>query len=216
MMRQGGKQVVYNSYPFDELLLEEAGAPLSAIAVRIKNVNNGVYLRLIKFPPNSEENIDRLPLSFYCCGRTALQIDGNFGFNSGVAEMLAQSHDGAIHLLPVLPQAWPKGEVTGLVMRGGFVVDMKWDKSELTYLKVVSRLGGNFRLRSYFPLPKPVNFQVKKASGDNSNPFYSVSKIKTPLKHTEKKLPRISLESVYLLDVTTEQSGEYVWRREGV
>ncbi|WP_308365681.1 MULTISPECIES: glycoside hydrolase family 95 protein [unclassified Microbulbifer] len=139
------------------------------------------------------------------------QIDGNFGFTAGIAEMLAQSHDGAVHLLPALPQAWPEGEVRGLVMRGGFVLDMRWDKGQVSYLKVLSRLGGNLRLRSHAPLPQAGDFAVKSARGSNPNPFYATPQVKAPLVHTQKRLPEISLDNSRLVDVATEAGREYVW-----
>jgi len=141
------------------------------------------------------------------------QIDGNFGFTSGLAEMLAQSHDGAVHLLPALPQEWPSGAVTGLMMRGGFVLDMSWQNGQVCKLKIHSRLGGNLRLRSHSPLPQVTTFTVHKATDatENPNPFYQQAQIKTPLKHTNKTLPQLSLNNSYLVDVSTEAGRDYMW-----
>ena len=142
------------------------------------------------------------------------QIDGNFGFTSGIAEMLAQSHDGSVFLLPALPQAWPEGEVTGLVMRGGFIIDMHWQRGKVTYLKVRSRLGGNLRLRTFAPLPAAQGFKVKKARNSNANPFYKTPGIKKVVKHTDLTLPTMSLEKTALIDVDTQAGGVYIWSDE--
>lgn len=74
------------------------------------------------------------------------QIDGNFGGTSGIAEMLLQSHNGVIRLLPALPEEWSNGEVKGLCARGGFVIDMKWNSGELKTAKVYSAKGGEARI----------------------------------------------------------------------
>lgn len=140
------------------------------------------------------------------------QIDGNFGFTSGIAEMLMQSHDGSVFVLPALPNAWPQGEVTGLVARGGFIVDMKWQKGQISYLKIHSRLGGNLRIRSYAPLPPAQGFNQTAAIAANPNPFYQLPAIKPALKHTALNLPQLSLADSYLTDVATQAGQSYVWR----
>ena len=74
------------------------------------------------------------------------QIDGNFGGTAGIAEMLMQSHEGYIHLLPALPEQWKNGKFEGLTARGGFTVSAEWQNGEVTKIRVVASVGGLLKI----------------------------------------------------------------------
>ena len=74
------------------------------------------------------------------------QIDGNFGGTAGMAEMLLQSHEGYLHLLPALPEEWKTGSFDGLTARGGFTVSAAWESGELNKIQVVSSVGGKLKI----------------------------------------------------------------------
>ena len=80
------------------------------------------------------------------------QIDGNFGCAAGIAEMLLQSHDGYVHLLPALPDAWREGRASGLKARGGYEVEVEWSGGQLRRATILPANNGTLRLRTTTPL----------------------------------------------------------------
>lgn len=133
------------------------------------------------------------------------QIDGNFGYTAGVAEMLVQSHDGAVHLLPALPSAWQAGEVKGLRTRGGGIIGMKWANGRLVKARLQATLDGVIRLRSYVPLKG-----LKPAQGDCPNPLLEPAMVKQPeLSRELKELPKPNIKKVYEYDLKVKAGKTY-------
>ena len=141
------------------------------------------------------------------------QIDGNFGCAAGIAEMMLQSHDGAVHILPSVPERWTDGKVTGLVARGGFVVDIQWKDGKVAEVKVKSQLGGNLRLRSADALVMKGG-SIAAADGMNPNPYFAVPEVAQPLVSPEAKLEIVPVADTYLYDVPTVAGKTYIFTAE--
>lgn len=138
------------------------------------------------------------------------QIDGNFGCTSGITEMLVQSANGEIHLLPALPDVWQDGSITGIRAKGGFeVVELKWKDGQIAKVIIKSTIGGNLRLR----VPNSLTLENAKglvnASGENTNPFYQVPVTADPIVSPAAKIDLPDLGETSVFDLKTEAGETY-------
>lgn len=133
------------------------------------------------------------------------QIDGNFGVTSGITEMLLQSQDGAVSLLPALPDAWPRGSVSGLDARGGFLIKvLSWEEGKLQTAELVSTLGGVLRIRTQTPVRiTGAAFVAVKEGSPNPNPFFCTPPAVRPVTSYPGALEHIELPRTFLYEVKT-------------
>jgi alpha-L-fucosidase 2 len=142
------------------------------------------------------------------------QIDGNFGFTAGITEMLVQSHDGSIFVLPALPDTWKNGSIKGIRVRGGFEIEsMEWKDGVISELVIKSNLGGNCRIRSHTELRTEDGTTLKPVKGENQNPFYQTPAIEKPLISNKAALKNLNLKNTFLYDIETKQGEKYIFLR---
>lgn len=137
------------------------------------------------------------------------QIDGNFGCTAGIAEMLMQAHDGAIHFLPALPDEWGDGKITGLRTPGGFEVSFEWKNHKVSTVEIKSNLGGNCRIRVPNELKLKDGKSMAAASGKNPNPFFDTPDIKKPIISESATLNPVVLKPSVMFDFPTEAGKTY-------
>lgn len=136
------------------------------------------------------------------------QIDGNFGATAGITEMLLQSHDGKISLLPALPAAWKDGSIKGIKARGNFTITINWKNGKLSQAKIYSALGGNCRISTLQPV-KVVEVKYQNANGENPNPLFTVYGKPPFEKNAKAKLQELNLKKEYVIDFKTEKGKTY-------
>ncbi|MFL1012148.1 glycoside hydrolase family 95 protein [Flavisericum labens] len=139
------------------------------------------------------------------------QIDGNFGCTAGIAEMMMQSHEDAIHLLPALPSVWKKGQINGLKSRGGYEIDLSWENNKVSVLKITSKFDSNCRLRSENQLKGANGKSLKRAKGENSNPLVFNVEVKQPIISDKIDIEKLKLPKYYEYDVQMKAGETYTF-----
>jgi len=140
------------------------------------------------------------------------QIDGNFGCTSGITEMLVQSANGELHLLPALPQVWPAGNIKGIRAIGGFeIFDLQWKDGKLVRAAIRSKLGGNLRLRVPNEVKEEKGGKLMVAQGKNSNAYYAVEEGTAAIVSPKAPKQALELRSTVVYDVPTKAGGVYTF-----
>jgi alpha-L-fucosidase 2 len=141
------------------------------------------------------------------------QIDGNFGCTSGITEMLMQSDDGVLNLLPALPDLWLSGgRVSGLRARGGFeLTDMQWKDGKIVKAIIKSTVGGNLRIRVPNELKQQNGNELMKAEGENKNLFYRIIPTPAPIISEKATIIQPELKKTILYDLNTQQGKTYTF-----
>ena len=141
------------------------------------------------------------------------QIDGNFGCTSGITEMLMQSEDGELNLLPAIPDIWQTGgSISGLCARGGFkILNVQWKNGRVIKAVIKSTLGGNLRLRAPNELRLTDGGVLKKATGENKNLFYQVEVTPVPVVSVKGAIVLPQLKTTYLYDTDTRPGRTYTF-----
>jgi len=136
------------------------------------------------------------------------QIDGNFGATAGITEMLLQSHNGEIALLPALPDAWKNGMVRGIKARGTFTLSINWKDGKFSQAKIYSANGGLCRISSLQPV-KVVEVKSKPAEGDNRNELNTTYGKPFFEKNVKAGLVDLNIPKRYVIDFVTEKGKSY-------
>lgn len=136
------------------------------------------------------------------------QIDGNFGATAGMTELLLQSHNGELALLPALPDAWKNGSIKGIKARGNFTVAIDWKEGKLTKATITSNLGGLCRISAPYPV-KVVEVTAKASSGDNANKLNTSYGLPPYKKNEQAKLVELNEQARYTIEFDTKKGGVY-------
>lgn len=136
------------------------------------------------------------------------QIDGNFGTTAGMTEMLLQSHEGYLFLLPALPSVWKKGHIKGIRARGDFEVSISWEDNRLKKAVIYAGKGGMCRLHTLQPV-KVLEVASKRASGVLNNSLLAPYGLAPYDNNTKEGLVKVNKTGGYTIDFKTEKGGRY-------